>query len=110
MRKKLGSRLLALVCTCALLAGAGTAAAADLGLTAATSQLQVAPGLTAYRDPGGTMALGQARQAFREGRFQPSQQPWPSFGFTSDAVWVRFAVRDRSGAAQLCVTGRIDTV
>ena len=96
--------LLALACACAVLAGAGRAAADDLGLTAGASRLPVAPGLTVYRDPGAAMALGQARQAFRDGRFQPSQRPWPSFGFTSDAVWVRFAVRDRSGAAQLWLT------
>jgi hypothetical protein len=96
--------LLALVCTCALLTGTGRAEADELGLTVGASRLPVAPGLTVFRDPGGTMALGQARQAFRDGRFQASQRPWPSFGFTSDAVWVRFAVRDVSGAARLWLT------
>ncbi len=100
----MASGLLALVCTCALLAGAGRAAADDLGLTAGASRLPVAPGLTVYRDPGAAMTLEQARQAFRDGRFQASQRPWPSFGFTTDAVWVRFAVRDVSGAARLWLT------
>ncbi len=77
---------------------------ADLGLMAGTRVLPVAPGLAVYRDPGGAMTLDQARQAFRDGRFQAGQRPWPSFGFISDAVWVRFAVRDRSGAAQLWLT------
>ena len=100
----MGRRLLALVCGCTLLAGAGTAAADDLGLKDGTSRLPVTAGLAVYRDPGAAMTLEQARQAFRDGRFQASQRPWPSFGFTSDAVWVRFAVRDESGAERLWLT------
>jgi hypothetical protein len=96
--------LLALALSCALLAGVGTAAAADLALTAGTSQLPVAPGLAVFRDPGGAMTLEQARQAFSDGRFQASQRPWPAFGFTPDAVWVRFAVRDESNSARLWLT------
>ncbi|MEI7909344.1 MAG: 7TM-DISM domain-containing protein [Verrucomicrobiota bacterium] len=103
-RWSLSRWLLALACGCALLAGAGMAAADDLGLTAGTSVLPVTPGLAVYRDPGAAMTFEQARQAFRAGRFQPSQRPWPSCGFTSDAVWVRFAVRDESGAARLWLT------
>jgi signal transduction histidine kinase len=96
--------LMVLVCSCAVLAGFGTAAAGDFALKAGASRVAVAPGLAVYRDPGGAMTLEQARQAFRDGRFEASQRPWPAFGFTSDAVWVRFAVHDESGATRLWLT------
>ena len=88
-----------------LLAGAGSGWAEDCAqLTASTPRLSLSPFLSTYRDASGALTLDQARQAFREGRFQPGRKPWPSFGFTPDAIWVRFAVRSETADPTLWLT------
>ena len=59
-----------------LLAGAGSGWAEDCAqLTASTPRLSLSPFLSTYRDASGALTLDQARQAFREGRFQPGRKP-----------------------------------
>lgn len=80
-----------------LLAAAFHGSAEDgAGRTAQTTRLALAPCLSTYRDAAGTLTLDQVRDAFRNKRFQPGRKPWPSFGFTTDAIWVRFAVRSET--------------
>ena len=69
---------------------------ATMPLTPSTTRLALAPGLSVYRDVSRAFTLDQARQAYREGRFQVNRQPWPAFGFTHDAIWVHFAVHSAS--------------
>lgn len=84
-----------------LAAAGGSRAEEDVCLSPRTTRLGVTAWLTTYRDPAGGMTLDQARQAFRAGQFQPSRTPWPSFGFTPDAIWVRFAVRSETADERL---------
>ena len=88
-----------------LLAGAGSSWAGDCAqLSASTNRLSLSPFLSTWRDASGAWTLDQAREAFRNKRFQPGQKPWPSFGFTPDAVWVRFAVRSETADPTLWLT------
>ena len=88
-----------------LCGAAGTGRAEDgAHLGAETTCLALAPWLSTYRDASGGMTLDQARQAFGRGQFRPGQKPWPSFGFTSDAIWVRFAVRSQKAGPMLWLT------
>ena len=73
-------------------------------LTASTTRLPLTPWLSTYRDVSGAATLEQAQQAFRDGHFQASRKPWPSFGFTPNAVWVRFAVRSETVGQMLWLT------
>ena len=73
-------------------------------LTASTTRLPLTPWLSTYRDVSGAATLEQAQQAFRDGHFQASRKPWPSFGFTPNAVWVRFAVRSETAGQLLWLT------
>jgi len=75
-----------------LTAACGSSAEDVARLTTNTTRILLAPCLSVYRDVSGAFTLDQTRQAFREGRFQPRRKSWPSFGFTPDAIWTRFAV------------------
>ena len=90
----------------AVLVGAACGSSAEdfARLTTNTTRIELAPCLSVYRDVSGSLTLDQARQAFREGRFQPGRKPWPSFGFTPDAIWVRFVVRSDSADPSLWLT------
>ena len=92
--------------TLAVLVGAACGSSAEdvARLTAGTARLPLTPGFSVYRDVSGTFTLDQARQAFHEGRFQPARRPWPSFGFTTDAIWARFAVRSETADPALWLT------
>ena len=61
-------------------------------LAEGTERIDLAPSLSIYRDASGNLTLAEARQAFRAGHFKVNRQPWPAFGFTHDAIWLRFAV------------------
>ena len=92
--------------TLAVLVGAACGSSAEdvARLTAGTTRLPLTPYLSVYRDVSGTFTLDQAQQAFHEGRFQPARRPWPSFGFTTDAIWARFAVRSETADPTLWLT------
>lgn len=62
-------------------------------LTAGTTWMSLSPCLSTCRDVSRVWTLSQAREAFREGRFEACRKPRPSFGFTRDAIWVRFSMR-----------------
>lgn len=70
------------------------------------------PFLSVFRDASGTLDLERVRDAFAEGRFERTERPWPQFGFTADAVWVRFELRsDRAEPVERLVelrTARMD--
>ena len=72
--------------------GAGTQQD-DLRLTADVAVRSLSPFLSVYRDSTGTTTLEEARQAFADGKFQANRKVWPSFGFTRDTIWIRFALR-----------------
>ena len=83
----------------AVLVGAACGSSAEdfARLTTNTTRIELAPCLSVYRDVSGSLTLDQARQAFREGRFQPGRKPWPSFGFTPDAAIIIMALSSPAG-------------
>lgn len=89
-------------------------AAEVVDLSDETTQLLLTRYLAAYRDPTGAKTLSEVRQEAERGQFAPITGRWPSFGFTTDAVWLRFAVQNesRSGSAWLLQlqTARMDVV
>jgi signal transduction histidine kinase len=88
-----------------LLAGGWASRAQEgVALTASTTRLALTPWLSVYRDASGALTLNQVQAAARAGRFQPSQQPWPAFGFTTDTVWARWAVRSEAADPTLWLT------
>lgn len=90
----------------------GAAAGASVPLSAETLRLRLSPWIDTYRDAAGAVTLEQARQAYRDGKFQPCHQAWPSFGFTRDTIWLRFALQSDSEDARLWLaelhTSRMD--
>ena len=78
------ARLIAL----AVLVGAvcGSSAEEVARLTDGMTRFELTPCLSVYRDASRAFTLDQAREAFRNKRFQPGRKPWPSFGFTPDAI------------------------
>lgn len=54
------------------------------------------PTLSVHRDPSGAQALPEVRQIARQGRFEACSGSCPAFGFSTDAIWGRFAVRSAS--------------
>jgi signal transduction histidine kinase len=82
-------------------------------LTSGTTRLQLAPWLSVYRDPSCSMNLEQVRQSLIQGRFERGRKPWPSFGFTSDAIWGRFKLRSTTSEPLWFVelrTARMDAI
>ena len=73
-------------------------------LTAGMTRFELTPCLSVYRDASRAFTLDQAREAFRNKRFQPGRKPWPSFGFTPEAIWARFAVRSETADQMLWLT------
>ena len=62
-------------------------------LTAGTTWMSLSPCLSTCRDVSREWTLSQALEAFSEGRFEACRKRRPSFGFTRDAIWVRFSIR-----------------
>lgn len=74
---------------------AAAAAGADpvLRLGTAERQASLSTFLSIHRDPSAQLSFGQvSNPAFAE-NFQPNLAERPHFGFTADAVWVRFALQ-----------------
>lgn len=61
-----------------------------------TNQLSLTPYLAAYRDPTGIKTLADVRQEAERSQFAPITGRWPSFGFTRDVIWLRFALQSES--------------
>lgn len=65
-----------------------------------TTEVELAPHLSLYRDAGGRMTLDEVRQAWAGGGFVPVTGRRPTLGFTADAVWLRFEVRHDGATAR----------
>ena len=65
-----------------------------------TTEVELAPHLSLYRDASGRMTLDEVRQAWAGGGFAPVTGQRPTLGFTVDAVWLRFEVRHGGAAAR----------
>lgn len=86
-----------------LLAAVAAAPAEPIQVFPALTRLSLAPHLEFLRDPGGALTLEGARAAHREGRFTANRDPWPGFGFTTDAIWVRVELTFRGPPADWMV-------
>ncbi len=51
-------------------------------------------------DPSGRLTLSQVRSASHASRFEPSNKESLNFGFSQEAVWVRFTLQNISEASQ----------
>jgi signal transduction histidine kinase len=52
--------------------------------------------LDILEDPGGKLTINQVASPKMAGRFTPSRQPIPNFGFRTAAFWLRFTIDDHS--------------
>lgn len=68
--------------------GAGT-----LMVNENTTEVELTPYLSLFRDTSGRMSLDEVRQMWAKGGFAPVNERRPTLGFTEDAVWFRFDVR-----------------
>ncbi len=76
-----------------LAVAAAAAAEPVLRLGTAERQASLSTFLSIHRDPSAQLSFGQVSDpAFAE-NFQPNLAERPHFGFTADAVWVRFALQ-----------------
>lgn len=89
-------------------------AAGVVRLDGATTELPLTPFLSFYRDASGQMTLAQVQQQWARGQFSPGAQRRPSFGFTQDAIWVRFVMQHQGPHPAMWIlelqTPRMDTV
>jgi len=80
-----------------LAAGLGAAGPAwtqePVVLSAATRAVPLTPHVAVWRDPSGRATFAQAQVADAAGCFAPNAEPSLHFGFTDDAVWLRFGLR-----------------
>lgn len=92
----LGIRCFRLALLAVLLWSLGVGLAADfVGLDANTARLSLTPYLSLYRDTSGKMELAEVRQALAGWEVSPRSESRPTLGFTTDAIWMRFRVRNR---------------
>lgn len=91
MRKRIRILLLFLGLGAASLAWAQ----APVELTAETKQVLLTPHLTFWRDAAGTTTLSQAQAATGADQFTQNQAENLNFGFTGDAVWLRFVLHSQ---------------
>ena len=80
-------------------------AADPVALNADTARLSVTPDLSICRDPSGKMGLGEIRQAWVEGLPSPRPVSRLTFGFTEDAIWMRFLLQNRD---HVLLTGLVE--
>ena len=80
-----------------LAAGLGAAGPAwtqePVVLSAATRTVPLTPHVAIWRDPSGRATFAQAQVADAAGCFVPNAEPSLHFGFTDDAIWLRFDLR-----------------
>lgn len=57
---------------------------------------ELGPHLALLRDASGGLTIHDVLAPERAAQFVPSSAPVPSFGFTTDAVWLRFEIESRS--------------
>jgi len=80
--------------------------AADIvALDADTAHLSVTPHLSIYRDPSGKMGLAEVQQAWERGQSSPRPVSWLTFGFTADAIWMRFRLQNQD---RVLLTGLVE--
>lgn len=65
-------------------------------LTDAQGEYPLGRHLEILEDPTGKLTIEQVASPEYDGRFVPSQNETPNFGYTSSAYWVRFRVRNEA--------------
>ena len=80
----------------ALAQGDDTAVPGVVTLTDEAGQYPLAGHITVLKDPTGQLTIEQVAAPETAGRFAPSDTPTPQFGITRDAIWLKFALDDRS--------------
>lgn len=61
-------------------------------LTVAQAEEPFVPQMTVYRDATLMLDLDAVQHEFAAGNGAVTRSPWPTFGFTKDAVWARFVL------------------
>ena len=88
------NKLVQIAILAAVLGAAGPAWTQEpVVLSAATRAVPLARHLAVWRDPSGRATFAQAQVADAAGCFAPNAEPSLHFGFTDDAIWLRFDLR-----------------
>mgnify|MGYP003617734747 FL=1 len=88
------NKLVQIAILAAVLGAAGPAWTQEpVVLSAATRAVPLARHLAVWRDPSGRATFAQAQVADAAGCFAPNAEPPLHFGFTDDAIWLRFDLR-----------------
>lgn len=95
IRARIAARVAA-VAVALLCAAPALQAAEIVGLNDATTRVTLTPFLSVYRDTTGARTLADVQSEFARGQFAPCTGNCPAFGFTTDAVWVRFVAQGAS--------------
>lgn len=90
----------ALLVACASARGA-EASPVDLHLSDEDGVVELGSKLEILRDPSGKLSIEDVLSPAHADAFAPSQEEVPSFGFTPDAVWVRFTMRAEASQPEL---------